>query len=135
MSEFILDDGRKAEKVENNPDSVTKVTELYVEPKRSKRLSQRITERFCVCEREIETVDEETGEVVDHVIENLCSAEDKSATRTVKSVENPPAQTVRTPMQAAVEKRMVDGSTKGFYIFGAIVAVQVLALLYVLFVM
>jgi hypothetical protein len=135
MSEFILDDGRKAEKVENNPDSVTKVTELYVEPKRSKRLSQRITERFCVCEREIETVDEETGEVVDHVIENLCSAEDKPSTQTVKAADGPATQTVNHPMKAAVEKRISDGSNKGFYIFGAIVVVQVLALLYVLFAM
>lgn len=135
MSEFILDDGRKAEKVENNPDSVTKVTELYVEPKRSKRLSQRITERFCVCEREIETVDEETGEVVDHVIENLCSAEDKPSTQTVKLVDDSATQTVNRPMKAAVEKRISDGSNKGFYIFGAIVVVQVLALLYVLFAM
>lgn len=124
MSEFILDDGRKAEKVENNPDSLTKVTELYVEPKPSMRLSQRITERFCVCEREVETVDESTGEVVDRVVENLCAGGEKSAT-----------QTVKPPMQMAVEKRMLEGSNKAIYVFGAIIAAQVLALLYVLFVM
>lgn len=124
MSEFILDDGRKAEKVENNPDSLTKVTELYVEPKPTKNLSQRITERFCVCEREIETVDESTGEVVERVVENLCAGGEKSA-----------VQTTRTPMQMAVEKRMADKSNNGLYVFGAIVAAQVLALLYVLFAM
>jgi len=124
MSEFTLEDGRKAEKIENNPDSLTKVIEVYVEPKPSKKLSQRITERFCVCEREVETVDEETGEVVDRVVENLCAGGEKSATQTVKA-----------PMQMAVEKRMMENSKKGIYIFGAIVAAQLLALLYVLFVM
>lgn len=123
MSEFILEDGRKAEKVENNPDSLTKVTELYVEPKPTKKLSQRITERFCVCEREVETVDESTGEVVDRVVENLCGG------------EKPAIQTIRSPMQMAVEKRMLDKSNKGLYVFGAIIAVQMLALLYVLFAM
>lgn len=51
MSEFVFD-GRKAESVENNPDPMTKVIEVYVEPKQEKKLAKRITERFCVCERE-----------------------------------------------------------------------------------
>ena len=124
MSEFILDDGRKAEKIENNPDSLTKVIEVYVEPKPTKKLSQRITERFCVCEREVETVDEATGEVVDRVVENLCG----------QSVASQAPET-KSPMQMAVEKKVFDNSSRSLYVFGAIVAVQVLALLYVLFVM
>lgn len=72
MSEFTFDDGRKAEKIENNLDSMTKVTEVYVEPKMEKKLARRVTERLCVCEREIETIDESTGEVVNRVVERVC---------------------------------------------------------------
>lgn len=72
MSEFIFDDGRKAEKVESSVDPMTKVTEVYVEPRFQKKLAKRITERLCVCEREIETIDESTGEVVDRVVERVC---------------------------------------------------------------
>jgi hypothetical protein len=124
MSEFILDDGRKAEKVENNPDSLTKVTEVYVEPKPSKKLSQRITERFCVCEREVETVDEETGEVVDRVVENLCGQAQ------VRAVSGEGHSVLK-----AVEKRMSEKASRGILFFGAIVAVQLAALVYVLFFM
>jgi len=123
MSEFILDDGRKAEKVENNVDPLTKVTEVYVEPKPSKRLSQRVTEKFCVCEREIETIDEDTGEVVSKVVENLCS---QSGSVSIISAD-------KSPMQVAVESRMRSKFGKEVYIFGAIIALQVLALAYVLF--
>ena len=70
MSEFTLEDGRKAEKLENNLDSLTKVIEVYVEPKKEKKLSQRITEKLCVCERVVETLDEATGEVICTVVEN-----------------------------------------------------------------
>lgn len=124
MSEYTLDDGRKAERVENKPDSMTKVTEVYVEPKQKMRLSQRLTERFCVCEREIETIDEDTGEVVDRVVESLCGHGEVSVSSGVKS-----------PVQMAVEKKIKSGASKAAVVFGAIVAVQVLALVYVLFFM
>lgn len=123
MSEYILDDGRKAEKVENKPDSMTKVTEVYVEPKQKKRLSQRLTERFCVCEREIETIDEDTGEVVDRVVENLCGGGVSVSSET------------KSPIQMAVEKKIKVGANKAAVLFGVIVAVQVLALIYVMFFM
>jgi hypothetical protein len=124
MSEFTLEDGRKAEKVENNPDSLTKVTEVYVEPKPTKKLSQRITERFCVCEREIETVDEATGEVVDRVVENLCAQGE------VRDVSREGSSALK-----AVEKRLSEKTSMGAILFGAIVVAQLAALAYVLFFM
>jgi len=124
MSEFTLEDGRKAEKVENNPDSLTKVTEVYVEPKPTKKLSQRITERFCVCEREIETVDEATGEVVDRVVENLCAQGE------VRAVSREGSSALK-----AVEKRLSEKTSRGAILFGVIVAAQLAALVYVLFFM
>lgn len=127
MSEFTLDDGRKAEKVETKPDSLTTVTEVYVEPKVSKKLSQRVIERFCVCERETQTINEETGEVVESVIESLCG------TAREASVSSPVAS--KNPMKKAVEEKIASGNNRGLIIFGAIIAVQVLALAYVLFFM
>lgn len=125
MSEFTLDDGRKAEKVENNLDPMTKVIEVYVEPKKTKRLSQRITERFCVCERVVETIDEDSGEVVESVVENLCGSE-------VKAVA---PQSKKSPIQMAVESKLKGDSLKRTVAIGAIIAVQVLALVYVIFFM
>jgi hypothetical protein len=68
--EFVFEDGRKAEKIEIDQGK-TKVTEIYVEPKPEKKLAQRITEKYCVCERLIETLDEATGEVVNSVVEQV----------------------------------------------------------------
>lgn len=68
--EFVFEDGRKAEKIEIDQGK-TKVTEIYVEPKPEKKLAQRITEKYCVCERLIETLDEITGEVVNSVVEKV----------------------------------------------------------------
>lgn len=68
--EFVFEDGRKAEKVEID-EGKTKVIEIYVEPKPEKKLAQRITEKYCVCEREIETIDEITGEVLNKVVEKV----------------------------------------------------------------
>ena len=125
MSEFTLDDGRKAEKIENNTDSHTKITETYVEPKPQKRLTQRVIERLCVCERETQTINEETGEVVDSIVENLCSPSEASVV----------AAPEKTPMKKAVERNLLAKSDKTYYIFGGIIAAQVLALVYVLFFM
>lgn len=122
MSEFTLDDGRKAEKVETKPDSLTKVVEVYAEPKMTKRLTQRVIERFCVCERETQTINEDTGEVVDSVVENLCSGGAAAAKAQEKS-----------PMKKAVELKL--GQKNSVYVFGAIILLQVAALAYVLFFM
>lgn len=125
MSEFTLDDGRKAEKIENNSDSLTKITETYIEPKPQKRLAQRVIERLCVCERETQTINEETGEVVDSIVENLCSPSEVSVVATPE----------KTPMKKAVERNLLTKSDKTYYVFGGIIAAQVLALVYVLFFM
>lgn len=131
MSEFTLDDGRKAETVETKPDSLTKVTEVYVEPKVSKRLSQRVIERFCVCERETQVINEDTGEVVDSVVENLCGfPKDASA------VEKPSERAIeKLPMKKAVEKKISTNANRNLYVFAAVIAIQVIALAYVLFFM
>lgn len=125
MSEFTLDDGRKAEKVETKPDSLTKVTEVYAEPKVTKKLTQRVIERFCVCERETQTINEDTGEVLDSVVENLCASGTPAAAKA----------TERSPMKKAVEERVKGGQKNSIYVFGAIILVQVVALAYVLFFM
>jgi hypothetical protein len=121
MSEFTLEDGRKAEKVENNVDSMTKVTEVYVEPKPDKKLAQRITERLCVCERVVETLDEATGEVVSAVVEKVCegTTETKSA--------------LKSSVVAAVEKRIDEKRNVTNYIFVAVILAQIALLAYVTF--
>jgi len=121
MSEFILEDGRKAEKLENNLDSLTKVIEVYVEPKQQKKLSQRITEKLCVCERVIETLDEATGEVVNTVVEKVCCDSPKE----VKVAD-------KSHMQMVVENKIKGSSVKN-YIFAAVILAQLVALAYVIF--
>lgn len=128
MSEFTLDDGRKAEKVELTPDSHTKITEVYVEPKVSKKLSQRVIERFCVCEREIQTIDEATGEVVNSVVENLCASGVTAPAVAEKKVE-------KVTMKKAVENKILAKKNASLLVFGVVIALQVVALAYVLFFM
>jgi len=71
--EFLWEDGRRAEKIVLDDDKCdgTRVTEVYVEPAVEKKLAQRIVERRkpIVYEREIETIDEVSGQVVDKVVE------------------------------------------------------------------
>lgn len=127
MSEFTLDDGRKAEKVENKIDQFTKVTEVYVEPKLTKKLSQRITEKLCVCEREIETIDEYTGEVVSKVIEKVCDQVENSDTLTrVFDSSN------KTPFQVVEEKVKNSKNIKN-YMFAGVILLQLVVLAYILF--
>jgi uncharacterized membrane protein len=120
MSEFVFQDGRKAEKVENKIDPMTNVTEIYVEPKQEKKLAQRITEKFCVCEREIETINESTGEVVDRFVEKLCEGR-------VETFEK------KSPVFAAVEKKISEKTKLRNYVFLAAILVQLAVLAYVVF--
>ncbi len=125
--EFIFNDGRKAEKIEVDQGK-TKVIEIYVEPKPEKKLAQRITEKYCVCEREIETLDELTGEVIDKVVEKVSDGvvlESKSTTVTdTESLEK-------------VVERKINNKQKfnltSVVLFG-LIGLQVLGLLYLLFV-
>lgn len=129
--EFIFNDGRKAEKVEIDQGK-TKVIEVYVEPKLEKKLAQRITERYCVCEREIETIDEATGEVVDRVVEKVSdglvvsSANDSNKSEDVK----------KSPMEKVVEEKIKDksGLSVGNLVLIGVIVAQVLGLAYLLFV-
>lgn len=121
MQEFTLDDGRKAEKIENAVDPTTKVTEIYVEPKQVKKLSQRITEKFCVCEREIETIDESTGEVVSRVVENLR-----------EGVTHQAVEKKFSSVFSAVEKKISDKNKIFNTVFLVAIAAQIAILAYVL---
>lgn len=132
MSEYTLKDGRKAVKLENNIDSLTKVTEVYVEPKPEKKLSQRIIEKLGVVERVIETLDENTGKVVDRVVEKVCGEPEVSKK---KNVAKSPVVEEKSPMQIAVEEKINSSLDLKTYFFVAAIAVQVLILVYVVFLM
>jgi hypothetical protein len=122
MSEFVFEDGRKAEKVENAVDPLTKVIEVYVEPKPEKKLAQRIVERFCVCEREIETIDELTGEVVGKIVEKVCEGQDM-----------PKRNSFAPDVFEMVEKRISEKKNLGFYMLVFAVLAQMVVLAYVAF--
>jgi hypothetical protein len=123
-AEFLYEDGRKAEKVEIDQGK-TKITEIYVEPKPEKKLAQRITEKYCVCEREIEVIDENTGEVVDKIIEKVSDGE---VVQSLKNYEE------KSPMQMAVEEKLNKNklSVSSMILVG-VIALQVAALSYILF--
>lgn len=123
MSEFVFEDGRKAEKIENNVDSLTKVTEVYVEPKQEKNLAKRITERLCVCEREIETINEETGEIVSRSIEKICEG----------SSLNQENQEEKLNIFKEVENKIKNNKQMYNYLFVAAIVAQLALLSYVLF--
>lgn len=72
-----LEDGRRADRIVreelNDTGEAVTVTELFVEPKVEKKLAKRIVEytRPVIHRREIETVDETTGNVVDKKVESI----------------------------------------------------------------
>jgi len=125
--EFAFEDGRKAEKIELDQGK-TKVIEIYVEPKPEKKLAKRITEKYCVCEREIETIDENTGEIINKVIEKV-SGDDTS------TFEEAPVG--KSSMEKLVEEKISNKpkvSTTNILFFGLILA-QLVGLVYLLLVM
>jgi len=124
--EFVFDDGRKAEKIEID-EGKTKVIEIYVEPKPEKKLAQRITEKYCVCEREIETIDEATGQVLSKVVEKVSDGQVYSA----------PVYDDVSSMEKLVEEKISNKSkisTTNILFFGLILA-QLVGLVYLLLVM
>lgn len=123
MPEYTLEDGRKAETHESVVDPLTKVTEVFVEPKPEKKLSKRIVEKLCVCERRIEILDEVTGEVVETIVENLCGGSEVQSQQFVKSP------------RAMVEEKLAKGLEIKDWVFAGVIAAQVLALVYVIFFM
>ena len=123
MSEEILfDDGRKAEKIEKE-EGKTKVTEIFVEPKLEKKLAQRVTEKYCVCERIIETIDENTGEVVNTVTEKVC--EDKVTSMSSNS-----------NIVDMIEKKIQDKKVSPIsVVLTVLIGIQLVALVYYIFFM
>lgn len=124
--EFIFNDGRKAEKIEVDQGK-TKVIEIYVEPKPEKKLAQRITEKYCVCEREIETLDELTGEVIDRVVEKVS---DGAVLESKSTVE--PTESLEKIVERKINNKQKFNLTSAV-LFG-LIGLQVLGLLYLLFV-
>lgn len=123
MSEEILfDDGRKAEKIEKE-EGKAKVTEIFVEPKLEKKLAQRITEKYCVCERIIETIDENTGEVVNTVTEKVC--EDKVTSMSSNS-------NVVDMIEKKIQDKKVSPISAGLTV---LIGIQLVALVYYIFFM
>lgn len=122
--EFVYDDGRKAEKVEIDQGK-TKITEIYVEPKTEKKLAQRITEKYCVCEREIETIDENTGEIVSKVIEKVLGD-------VVSSQESE----IKPSMESVIEEKLSKKSKPSLFGIGLVVLIvaQLVGMAYLLFV-
>lgn len=123
MSEEILfDDGRKAEKIEKE-EGKTKVTEIFVEPKLEKKLAQRVTEKYCVCERIIETIDENTGEVVNTVTEKVC--EDKVTSMSSNS-------NIVDMIEKKIQDKKVSPISVGLTV---LIGIQLVALVYYIFFM
>lgn len=81
IENFVMEDGRLAEKHVKDEGN-QKVTDIYVEPKRNKNLAHRIIEKKAnvVISREIETIDENTGEVIEKKVES-CDPTDKMEVR------------------------------------------------------
>lgn len=129
MAEYTLEDGRKAVKVENKIDPMTKVIEVYVEPKLEKKLTQRVIEKFGVVERITETVDEKTGKVVDRHVEKVAGQE-KDHFEVVDKKNS-----LKSPMQLVVEEKLKSNFDSKTYVFVAIVVVQLLVLGYVALIM
>ena len=123
MSEEILfDEGRKAEKIEKE-EGKTKVTEIFVEPKLEKKLAQRVTEKYCVCERIIETIDENTGEVVNTVTEKVC--EDKVTSMSSNS-------NIVDMIEKKIQDKKVSPISVGLTV---LIGIQLVALVYYVFFM
>ncbi len=121
--EIVFDDGRKAEKIEKD-EGKTKVTEIFVEPKLEKKLAQRVTEKYCVCERIIETIDESTGEVVSTVTEKVC--DDKV---TSMSSEN---SNIVDMIEKKIQDKKISPVSLGLTV---LIGIQVIALVYYMFFM
>jgi hypothetical protein len=119
--EFLYEDGRKAEKIEIDEGKI-KVTEVYVEPKVEKKLAQRITEKYCVCEREIETIDENTGEVISKIVEKVKEGE-------VVSLENSKSSIEKLIEEKLKNKKSI--SFSGLFLV-ALIVLQVVGLIYLL---
>ncbi len=128
MSEYTLEDGRKAVKVENNVDSMTKVTEVYVEPKLEKKLTQRVIEKYGVVERIVETLDEKTGKVIDRVVHKVCDKQEEV-------VVDKKSNALKSPMQLIVEEKLKSKFDWKTFAFVSVVVIQLLVLGYVTLIM
>ena len=87
-----------------------------------KKLAQRVTEKYCVCERIIETIDESTGEVVNTVTEKVC--DDKV---TSMSSEN---SNIVDMIEKKIQDKKISPVSLGLTV---LIGIQVIALVYYMF--
>ena len=113
---MMLEDGRKAEKVVTEVhDEGKKVTELWVEPAIAKRLSKRVVEytKPVVHRREVETVDESTGDVTERQVESIDPEVKMELREVIKSNSSVSALSIEEPpcyvTQQAMEQTFKDG--------------------------
>lgn len=115
---MMLEDGRKAEKVVTEVhDEGKKVTELWVEPAIEKRLSKRVVEytKPVVHRREVETVDESTGDVTERKVESIDPEVKMELREVIKSnssvsalsIEEPPCYVTQQAMEQTFQNGMV----------------------------
>lgn len=113
---ITLEDGRRAERIiqeENNECEGKVVTELWVEPAIEKRLSQRVVEykKPVVHRREVEFVDELSGEVIERKIESIepdVKMQLREVIKTESSVVN--AQSVEQPCDCYVTQEEIQNT-------------------------
>ena len=122
---FMLDDNlQSVEDIEQSFKKGTIKIALVFEPKFEKKLAQRVTEKYCVCERIIETIDESTGEVVNTVTEKVC--DDKV---TSMSSEN---SNIVDMIEKKIQDKKISPVSLGLTV---LIGIQVIALVYYMFFM
>lgn len=146
-NEFVLEDGRKAEEIKTVKEDVV-IKEIYAEPKpveAEKKLIKRVVERRpCGYEKEIEIYDENTGEVtrivekqdfvtkqeVEQMIKEICQINNSCCQKEVNYIKK--SEDLTSAKKMLEEKVVSKKNNYGNYIFIGIIAVQILALLWVL---
>lgn len=104
---ITLEDGRKAERIVQAEDSEGKtVTEVWVEPIIERKLSQRVVEyrKPVVHRREVETVDEVSGEVIERKVESLEPENKMQLREFIKTESSVKAMSVEEPCDCYVTK-------------------------------
>jgi hypothetical protein len=139
---FVLEDGRKAEKVivekVISKDEVERVIEVKAEEFLPLKTQQRITEKLksFVCERRTETIDQRTGEVIDVKIETF-SSPDQVVGATQENVSSL-SKGKKLKSLGAIEEVDVDSTkestiySKKDILLATIIVAQVLGLAYLL---
>jgi|GEM_PF-6252944 hypothetical protein len=145
---FVLEDGRKAEKIvtENkvSDKESQKIIEIRAEEVRPLKTSKRIIEktRSYVYERVTETIDQETGRVIDSKVEEFdCNTGEAKEIEGRPVVLNEDTLTpcslkrlkLKTPLVESCTEEKKNGPDLKNILLTVVIAAQVLALVYLLF--